>query len=68
MPAKFQVVALSSNDPDGMDRRNEPQLAYPDALKTAQSLKFQGKAFRVFIDGEHSEEEIRSFRNLGGLM
>lgn len=68
MAATFQIIALSSRDPDGNDRQNEPKLLYPDALKTAQSLKFQGKAFRVFSDGEHTEKEIQSFLDLGALM
>jgi len=64
----FQVISLSSLDPDGRDTVDEPQLLYPDALKTAQELKFQGKAFRVFINGGHAEQQIQSFRDLGALI
>ena len=48
MATTFQIIALSSLDPEGRDTRDEPKLLYPDALKTAQELKSQGKAFRVF--------------------
>ena len=64
----FQVIALSSIDPDGTDTRNEPKLLYPDALKAAQSLKCQGKAFRVIADGEHAADELQAFRDLGALV
>ncbi|WP_438754555.1 hypothetical protein [Pararhizobium sp. O133] len=67
MAASFQVIALSSLDPDGSDRRDEPQLPYPEALATAQSLKFQGKAFRVFAEDHPSDDEMQAFRELGAL-
>jgi hypothetical protein len=68
MAATFQVISLSSLDPGGCDTSDEPKLLYPDALKTAQALKSQGKAFRVFVDGEHSEQQLQSFRDLGALV
>lgn len=68
MAATFQVIALSSLDSGGSDTCGEPKLLYPDALKTAQALKSQGKAFRVFVDGEHSEQHLQSFRDLGALV
>lgn len=68
MPISFQVVALSSLDPDGIDTRDEPKLSYPDALKAAQQLKAQGKAFRVHIDGELSEDGLQALRDLGALI
>ena len=68
MAATFQVISLSSLDPDGRDTYDEPKLLYPDALKTAQALKSQGKAFRVFVDGERSEQQLQSFRDLGALV
>jgi hypothetical protein len=67
MSATFQVIALSSLDPDGSDTRDEPKLVYPDALKTAQELKFQGKAFRVFADGDASDEQRQAFIDLGAV-
>lgn len=68
MTAKFQVIALSSIDPDGTDTRDEPKLLYPDALKTAQELKAQGKAFRVIVDGEEVSDQLQAFRDLGALV
>lgn len=68
MVATFQVIALTSLDPDGSDRNDEPKLPYPEALVAARALKFEGKAFRVFAEGEHTDEEIQSFRNLGALI
>jgi hypothetical protein len=68
MPATFQVVALSALDTDGSDTRDEPMLLYPDALTTAQELKSQGKAFRVHVDGEHTDQQIQSFLDLGALL
>lgn len=47
MTGMFQVIALSSDDPEGASRDEEPTLAFPDALMTAKSLKAQGRAFRV---------------------
>ncbi len=38
-----------------------------DALKTAQDLKSQGKAFRVFASGDYTHEQHRSFVNLGAV-
>lgn len=67
MPAKFQVIALSSLDPDGRDTRDEPQLLYPDALKTAKELKAQGKAYRVIADAEATVKQRQSFADLGAL-
>jgi hypothetical protein len=67
MAITFQVVALSSLDPDGSDTRNEPRLLYPDALKTARELKAQGKAFRVIAEGEQTEQQLQSFLELGAL-
>lgn len=67
MATTFQVIALSSLDPVGDDRRDEPKLLYPDALKSAQALNAQGKAFRVFTDGVATEEQWRAFRELGGV-
>lgn len=68
MAATFQIISLSSLDPDGRDTHDEPKLLYPDALKTAKALKFQGKAFRVFVVGEYSEQQLQSFRDLGALV
>ncbi|PZM10042.1 hypothetical protein [Rhizobium tubonense] len=68
MSATFQVIALSSLDPDGSDTRDEPKLLYPDALTTAQELRSQGKAFRVFVDGKHTEQQMQSFLDLGALV
>jgi hypothetical protein len=68
MPISLQVVALSSLDPNGIDTRDEPKLSYPDALKAAQQLKAQGKAFRVHIDGEFSADEVEVLRDLGALI
>ena len=68
MPTTFQVIALSSLDPDGTDTRDEPKLLYPDALKTAQQLKAQGKAFRVFFDGDAWAHQLAALRDLGALV
>ncbi|WP_411034257.1 hypothetical protein [Shinella sp. BYT-45] len=68
MPATFQVIALSSLDPDGTDTRNEPDLLYPEALKTAQEFKAQGKAFRVIMKGGHSPQQLQAFLDLGALV
>ncbi|MBY3122278.1 hypothetical protein HFO55_33405 [Rhizobium leguminosarum] len=68
MAATFQVIAISSLDPDGSDTRNEPMLLYPDALKTARQLKSEGKAFRVIAEGDHTEQQLRSFLELGALV
>jgi hypothetical protein len=65
MPAQFQIIALSSLDPEGSHTRDEPKLLYPDALKTAQELKSQGEAFRVFADGDASDEQRQAFVDLG---
>lgn len=67
MATTFQIIALSSLDPEGRDTRDEPKLLYPDALKTAQELKSQGKAFRVFAAGDYTDEQHRSFVNLGAV-
>jgi len=68
MTARFQVIALSSIDPDATDTRAEPKLLYPDALKAAQQLRAQGKAFRVIADGEEASEYFEAFRDLGALV
>jgi hypothetical protein len=68
MTARFQVIALSSIDPDGTDTRDEPKLLYPDAFKAAQELKTQGKAFRVIADGEEASDYFEAFRDLGALV
>jgi hypothetical protein len=68
MAVTYQVVALSSNDPDGADTRDDPELTYLDALKAAGELKEQGKAFRVHIRGEQSIERRQRFIDLGGLV
>ena len=68
MPATFQVIALSSIDPDGTETHDEPKLLYPDALKAAQQFKAQGKAFRVVVDGDDVAEQIDAFRDLGALI
>lgn len=68
MMARFQVIALSSIDPDGTDTRDEPKLLYPDALKTAQELKAQGKAFRVIIDGGEVSDQLQACHDLGGFV
>jgi hypothetical protein len=67
MSATFQVIALSSRDPDGRDTLDEPKLLYPDALKTARQLKDQGKAFRVIAYGEHPADQMQAFSDLGAL-
>lgn len=67
MPTKFQVIALSSLDPAGIDTREEPKLYYPDALKAAQELKSQGKAFRIHVTGEATNDQRRSFVDLGAV-
>ena len=65
--AGFQIIALSALDPDGRDNRDEPSLSYPDALATAESMVAQGKAFRVLATGEHTDEQLQSFLDLGAL-
>ncbi len=67
MPARFQVIALSSLDPDGSDTRDEPKLLYPEALKTAKELKAQGKAYRVIAEAKATVEQRQSFADLGAL-
>ena len=67
MPTTFQVIALSSLDPDGSDTRDEPKLLYPDAAKAAHALKAQGKAFRVVADGIATPEQNQAFRDLGAI-
>lgn len=68
MAATFQVIAISSLDPDGGDTRNEPMLLYPDALKTARQFKADGKAFRVIAKGDQTELQLQSFLALGALV
>jgi hypothetical protein len=65
---KYQVIALSSNDIDGSDTSGEPELTYLDALKTATELQQLGKAFRVHVKGELSEEKRQRFLELGALL
>jgi hypothetical protein len=36
-------------------------------LKMAQGLKDQGKAFRVFADGEPSGDQLQALRDLGAV-
>lgn len=67
MAATFQVIALSSLDPDGRDTADEPALLYPEALKTARQFREQGKAFRVFVNGEQTEDQRQAFTDLGAL-
>lgn len=67
MPATFLIIPLSSTDPDGNDTQNEPKLIFTDALQTARELKSQGKAFRVFFDGDTLDDQRRAFRELGAL-
>lgn len=68
MPTTFQVVALSSIDPEGADTRDEPRLTYSDALKAAQQLKALGKAFRVHPDGKVAADQLEALRDLGALV
>jgi hypothetical protein len=49
----FQIIALSSLDPVGEDRRDEPKLRYPDALKAAQALKSQARHFALLRRDAH---------------
>lgn len=67
MAATFQVVALSSRDPEGRDTADEPKLLYPDALKTARQLREEGKAFRVFVDGDYTSDQLQALTDLGAL-
>lgn len=67
MAATYQIIALSSLDPDGRDRKDEPELLYPEALRAAEALKFQGKAFRVHASDGAPDEEIRALNALGGI-
>jgi hypothetical protein len=68
MGISFQIIGLSSLDPNGSDTRDEPRLSYPDALKTAQEFKAQGKAFRVFADDGCTDEQMRAFVDLGAIV
>ena len=67
MTTKFQVIALSSLDPDGSDTRDEPMLLYPDALKTAKELRSQGKVFRVLALGKQTDQQSQAFVDLGAV-
>ena len=67
MTAKFKVIALSSLDIEGDDVKGEPELLYPDAIKAAQELNAQGKAFRVVSSAGCTEEERHAFRDLGAV-
>lgn len=67
MAATFQIIPLSSTDPDGIDTQNEPKLLFTDALQTARDLKSKGKAFRVFFDGDTLEDQRLALRELGAL-
>ena len=68
MSATFQIIALSSLDPDGSDRENEPHLSYPDAIKAAEELKAQGKAFRVFANDSEGNAQLQAFADMGALV
>jgi len=68
MTTTFQIVALSSIDPEGADTRDEPKLPYPDALTAARQLKAQGKAFRVHVGGEVEADDLKALRDLGALI
>jgi hypothetical protein len=68
MVATFQIIALSALDPDCRDRDENPKLPYPDALMTAKQFQFQGMAFRVFGNGEQTDDQMKSFRDLGALI
>lgn len=68
MTTTFQVIALSSLDPDGRDTRDEPELLYPDALKAAKELKSQGKAFRVLVKGKCADDQMKALLDLGALV
>jgi hypothetical protein len=67
MTTTFRVIALSSLDIEGTDVRGEPELSYPEAIKVAQELKAEGKAFRVISSGESAGVEMESFRRLGAI-
>ena len=67
MAGTFQIIALSSLDPDGRNNRDEPELSFPDALATAKSLVSQGKAFRVLATGKHTDDDLKAFLDLGAL-
>lgn len=68
MTTTFQVIALSSIDPEGIDIRDEPRLNYPDAVMASKEFRAQGKAFRVFVDGDHTDEQMQTFIKLGALV
>lgn len=68
MTTMFQVIALSSTDPDGVDTRDEPKLDFPEAVTAAQELKAQGKAFRVVVAGKPTDQQLHTFRDLGALL
>lgn len=68
MARTFQIIELNSLDPSGEDNRNEPRLAYPEALTAARAMKDQGKAFRVLYQGGVlSYDERRELHDLGAL-
>jgi len=67
MTAKFKVIALSSLDIEGYDAKGEPELLYPDAIRAAQELNAQGKAFRVVSSAGCTEEQVQAFRDLGAI-
>lgn len=68
MATTYQVIALSSIDPEGSDRRDEPRLLYPDALQTAKALKSQGKAFRVYAEGPEDKLRLQELVDLGAIV
>ena len=67
MTAKFKVIALSSLDIEGDDVAGEPELLYPEAIRTAQELSDQGKAFCVRSSAKCTEEQRQAFRDLGAV-
>jgi hypothetical protein len=63
----FQIIALSSLDTLREDRFDEPKLRCPDALKAAQGLKSRGKEFRLYFEGDPTDEHKRALLELGGV-
>jgi hypothetical protein len=68
MITTFQIIALSSLDPDGDDGRNEPKLSYADALVAARQMQEDGTAYRVLFQGDLTTEERQRFIQLGALV
>ena len=67
MPAKFQVVAFSAVDTEATNIRGKPKLLFPDAIRAAQEMRAEGIAFRVVVYGEHSDDQIQAFRDIGAF-